>query len=347
MKIAAMFTLLILFFPTAAYASFNAAYDRGDYAKAMQEVTPVADQGDAKAQTLLGLMHENGQGVQKDYTKALEWYEKGAAQDYTIAQYSIGLMYFNGYGVSQDYSKALEWFRKAASQGEAIAQYSIGLMYFNGQGVEQDYLKAAEWFQKAADQGDVKAQHNMGAMYLKGNGVPQDYLKAVEWFQKAADQGDAVAQNIIGDMYFKGNGVPQDYLKAVKWFQKAADQGDAEAERNLIIAEGAIKNLKIASAAAPAVDYGGWGGSERGSAQDVKPKDSDGDLIGGKLTLFALAAVAFGLYFLPAIIASSRSHPNSTAITLLNLFLGWTALGWIVALIWANTAIRKDIEYID
>jgi hypothetical protein len=49
----------------------------------------------------------------------------------------------------------------------------------------------------------------------------------------------------------------------------------------------------------------------------------------------ALAALA--CYFLPTIIASSRSHRNSTAIFLLNLFLGWTFLGWLGALIWAVT----------
>lgn len=47
------------------------------------------------------------------------------------------------------------------------------------------------------------------------------------------------------------------------------------------------------------------------------------------------------LYFLPAIIAGARSHPNTTSIFLLNLFLGWTFLGWIASLIWSCTAISK------
>jgi Na+/H+-dicarboxylate symporter len=42
------------------------------------------------------------------------------------------------------------------------------------------------------------------------------------------------------------------------------------------------------------------------------------------------------LYFLPAIIG--RDKRDSTGIFLLNLFLGWTAIGWIIALIWACTA---------
>ncbi|HLI03569.1 MAG TPA: superinfection immunity protein [Terracidiphilus sp.] len=42
-----------------------------------------------------------------------------------------------------------------------------------------------------------------------------------------------------------------------------------------------------------------------------------------------------GLYFLPAILAAIRHTHNSTAILLLNIFLGWTVIGWFVALLLA------------
>ncbi len=41
------------------------------------------------------------------------------------------------------------------------------------------------------------------------------------------------------------------------------------------------------------------------------------------------------LYFLPAIIASEKKHPSTNSIFVLNLFLGWTFLGWVISLIWA------------
>jgi hypothetical protein len=41
------------------------------------------------------------------------------------------------------------------------------------------------------------------------------------------------------------------------------------------------------------------------------------------------------LYMLPAIVASCRGHHQTLAITVLNIFAGWTALGWLVALVWA------------
>lgn len=50
---------------------------------------------------------------------------------------------------------------------------------------------------------------------------------------------------------------------------------------------------------------------------------------------FVLAAVAFTLYFIPTGCALLVGKRNVGAIFILNLFLGWTFLGWVVALIWA------------
>ncbi len=52
--------------------------------------------------------------------------------------------------------------------------------------------------------------------------------------------------------------------------------------------------------------------------------------------VLVLAAV---LYFVPGVVATMRGHPNAVAISVLNLFLGWTFIGWVAALVWACTAI--------
>ena len=56
--------------------------------------------------------------------------------------------------------------------------------------------------------------------------------------------------------------------------------------------------------------------------------------------LLVIAFVLF-FYFIPTIAAHVRDHRSSAAIALLNLFLGWTILGWLAALIWANTGNVK------
>lgn len=57
-----------------------------------------------------------------------------------------------------------------------------------------------------------------------------------------------------------------------------------------------------------------------------------------------LLTILFGIYFVPGIVALARQHHNAVAISLLNLFLGWTFLGWVLALVWAATAIRRTKE---
>lgn len=47
--------------------------------------------------------------------------------------------------------------------------------------------------------------------------------------------------------------------------------------------------------------------------------------------------VALLLYFVPAIVAGRRNHRNFKAILALDFFLGWTALGWVAALVWSLT----------
>lgn len=53
------------------------------------------------------------------------------------------------------------------------------------------------------------------------------------------------------------------------------------------------------------------------------------------MVMLALGAGGLALYLLPLLIASRKGHPYTTAITLINLVLGWTFLGWLGALIWA------------
>lgn len=57
------------------------------------------------------------------------------------------------------------------------------------------------------------------------------------------------------------------------------------------------------------------------------------------LVVICLIAV---FYFVPTIIAFKRKHHNATAILVVNLFLGWTFIGWVVALIWSCTAVVRS-----
>lgn len=115
-----------------------AAYERGDYAAALNEWRPLAEAG------------------------------------YPEAQFRLGMMYFRSEGVPQNKAEAARWFRLAADQGAALAQLVIAHAYYEGEGVPQDKAEAVRWFRLAADQGNADAQFELGHKYFKGEGVTQN-----------------------------------------------------------------------------------------------------------------------------------------------------------------------------
>ena len=88
-----------------------------------------------------------------DFATALREWEPLAEQGNTSAQYNLGLMYANGQGVPQDYKTAVKWYKLATKQGDANAQTNLGWMYHKGKGVLQDYVRAHMWFNIAASSG--------------------------------------------------------------------------------------------------------------------------------------------------------------------------------------------------
>jgi uncharacterized protein len=116
------------------------AAQSGDFATALREWTPLAEQGDA------------------------------------LAQYNLGLMYGKGLGVTQDPKAALLWYTLAAEQGHAKAQYNLGLKYALGQGVIQDNVYAHMWWNIAASSGQKDAVENRDI--AAGLMTPADISKA-------------------------------------------------------------------------------------------------------------------------------------------------------------------------
>jgi len=119
-----VFVLSLLFWPALVHADFQAgvdAYNQGDYATAVKEWRPLAEQGDANAQFNLGQMHRKGQGVPQDYGAAARWYRLAAEQGIDDAQFTLGVMYQDGLGVLQDYVQAHMWYNLAAARNQEDA----------------------------------------------------------------------------------------------------------------------------------------------------------------------------------------------------------------------------------
>jgi len=156
-----LLTLVVLLFnPTEGWsADFRKGLDaaqRGDYATALREWKPLAEQGDASAQLNLGVMYHNGKGVPKDDREAVKWFRLAAEQGNAPAQSLLGLMYDEEEGVPKDDKEAVKWYRLAAEQGLADAQFNLGFMYGKGEGVPKDYVEAYKWGNLAAANGNEK-----------------------------------------------------------------------------------------------------------------------------------------------------------------------------------------------
>jgi len=127
-----------------------AAYQRGDFAAAFQLFQPLAERGDASAQSNLGVMYEQGRGVAQNYREAMRWFRLAAVQGNASAQSNLGVMYYKGQGIAQDYGEAMKWYRLAAEQRNPEAQFNLGVMYEEGRGVPQDRVRAHMWYNLAA-----------------------------------------------------------------------------------------------------------------------------------------------------------------------------------------------------
>ena len=97
------------------------AYQRGRYATALQLARPLAEQGDVRAQLILGLMYARGEGVPQDHSEATRWYRLAADQSDAHAQYELACLYALGDGVAQDYVAAHMWFNLASVNFPASA----------------------------------------------------------------------------------------------------------------------------------------------------------------------------------------------------------------------------------
>jgi len=186
LRIPIALVLSIVCFTVPAWGDFQAgmdAYDRGDYATALHEWRPLAEQGNADAQNNLGAMYDDGHGVPQDYGQARQWYEKAATQGYAIAQFNLSWLYDNGQGVPQDYGQARLWYEKAAAQGYANAQSNLAVLYDDGDGVPQDFVQAHKWYSLAVANGNkhAAAYRDMLARQMTPAQIAEAEKLAREW----------------------------------------------------------------------------------------------------------------------------------------------------------------------
>jgi hypothetical protein len=105
-----------------------AARDRGDFARAVQLLTPLAQQGDAASQFQLSLLYRNGQGVPINANESLRWLRQSAHGGYAAAQSNLGAAYSQGRGVPQNHRLAYVWLSAGAAGGSREAASNLAVV---------------------------------------------------------------------------------------------------------------------------------------------------------------------------------------------------------------------------
>ncbi len=234
---------------TTNYQQGTRLYRPDNAAAALQELKPLAEQGDAEAQFKLGSLYYQGLGVPQDYPEAIKWLRRAADQRHVSAEVVLGNIYANGFqgAIAKDLPQALMWFIFAAAQGdpEALehrdnltrrltpAQIVEAQRMAREYQPEYAYTKLIGQLTPLAEKGDSDAQFRLAVMYYHGRGVARDFTKALDLFKKAALQGHPLAQYNVGFMYEKGEGTAQDYAIAAKYYRQSAERGNLLAQYKL------------------------------------------------------------------------------------------------------------------
>jgi TPR repeat protein len=105
---------------TAAVREAEAAYGRGDFARARVRYRALAEQRSALAMTRLARMYAAGEGGRRSEEQALYWYTKAARKGNTNAMYQVAAFYRAGRGAPTDAALADRWYRAAEARAKGL-----------------------------------------------------------------------------------------------------------------------------------------------------------------------------------------------------------------------------------
>ena len=132
-------------------------HSAGHYQREKHWYEKAAERDSADAYYFLGILYQNGQGVERDMKKALDQFLRASERGSTGADERIGWFFHKGYVVAQSNADALIWFRRAANRNHKLGEYDMGLCYEYGWGVERDLREAANWYERSFHHGYRKA----------------------------------------------------------------------------------------------------------------------------------------------------------------------------------------------
>ncbi len=208
----------------AGLAEGEAAFARRDWRTAARELQPLAEQGNARAQYLMGGIALQGASPgQTDEAGAIAWYRKAAAQGLPEAQRDLAFLLLNDKPPKA--AEAIVFYRQAAEAGDAESAYQLGSLYDRGQGVRPDAAQRNAWWRKAAERDYAPALLALAEMARTGDGMAKDDALAATYYRRAAEKGSGPAAAQLARALREGRGVQRDPVQAWEWFSFALGLG--------------------------------------------------------------------------------------------------------------------------
>jgi TPR repeat protein len=197
-----------------------------DRRSALAALQQLADSGDAEAAFRLGRYFHIEDG-HRDYAQALFYYNKAIEKGHAWAMSNVGLLYQDGLGVQVDYAIARHYFEQAAAKGSEFGYYNLARQDLIGEGGQQDIKKGLALLETCAQLKKSLCLYNEAALYLTGDfGIPEDYPKGLALAAQAAELGERVASWGMAKLYLTGDdGVPLDIAKGMSILRELSNQG--------------------------------------------------------------------------------------------------------------------------
>lgn len=225
----------------------DAARRSADFKEAYALYKTLADQGNARAETQIGLMYRMGELGRQDNAQAMAHLRQAATAGDGIAQFTLALAFQKGNnGAQKDDAAAARWFaqalgslQRAAERQDAEAQRTLAMTYRDGLGVAKNEAQSKRWLHQAAENGDPLAQALWGTLLAKETGA-EDIQPAIHWLQKAAEQNSVTAQ----DMLAHTQAMLGNQQEAKKWYRRAFALNEKAAAQGHDSAQKALQELK-------------------------------------------------------------------------------------------------------
>ncbi|MCH7372489.1 MULTISPECIES: tetratricopeptide repeat protein [Aeromonas] len=153
-----------------ALATASRAWRVGHFEQATHIWLPLAEQGQPRAQALMGWSHELGQGSEQDLARAIALYRRSAEAGDAFGQYRLADLYLRGVGVPRDLRAAFHWMELAARNGDVPAMLKVGVLHLMGVNGRVDMAQAKQWLYQASQKGNKLALRVLQELALAEEG---------------------------------------------------------------------------------------------------------------------------------------------------------------------------------